>query len=118
MSFKSALQSIGKGIEDLSQLNVRTYTGKIGGQVQGADAQDIMDKALNNGDLNVVGITTMKLDGDVDQFISNDDAIDQKLHDAHFTAVQAGQRSRKAIFDMFTSKASKVIEDIDLGANP
>ena len=114
MSFKSVLKSIAEGIEDMAELNVRTYTGTIGGQVEGENAQDIMDKALRNGQLNVVGITTMKLDGDVDQFISGDAKIDQKLHDAHFTAVQAGQRSRKATLEMFTSKAREIIGGIDL----
>jgi len=110
MSFQQGLDSIANGIKDLSQLNVRTYTGTIEGQVAGADAQEVMDRAFQDGRLKVVGITTMKLDGDVDQFISNADGIDSTLHDAHFNAIQAGQRSRNAAFELFANTVKKAID--------
>ncbi len=115
MSFGEALQSIGDGIKDLARLNVRTYTGTISGRVEGQDAQEVMDKAFQEGKLEVVAITTMMLDGDVDQFISNNSDVKQELHDAHFNAVQAGQRSRQAAFELFSNAVRGAIDKIQGG---
>ena len=112
MSFKDALDSIAKGVEDLSQLNVRTYTGEINGSAQGS-AQALLDKALLDGNLEVVAITTIKLDGDVDQFMSSSDKATSTIMAAHSNAVEAGQRSRKAMLDMFTDAVKKAINKLD-----
>ena len=115
MSFASAIKSIGSGIKDLSQLNVRTYTGTMSANVDGEDAEAMLDAARQSGSLKLVGVTTMNLDGDINQFISDDPNIGENLHNAHFNAVQASQRSRQAAFDMFMgaikSAVSKVVID-------
>ena len=49
MSFASAIKSIGSGIKDLSQLNVRTYTGTMSANVDGDDAEAMLDAARQSG---------------------------------------------------------------------
>ncbi|MDT8399191.1 MAG: hypothetical protein RQ899_11305 [Pseudomonadales bacterium] len=114
MSFTSAFKSITKNIKDLSQLNVRTYTGVISANIDGDDAEAMLNSARQSGNLKLVGVTTMNLDGDVNQFISNDPDIKDNLHTAHFNAVQASQRSRQAVFDMFSVAITRVVGKIDI----
>jgi hypothetical protein len=113
MSFKSAVQSIGKGIKDLSQLNVVTFTGTIGADV-GDTAAEAIASARTSGTAKLVGATTISLDGDVNQFISDDSTIQDKLHSAHFNAVLAGQKSRDSALEMFRSAVSKAVNKIDI----
>ena len=117
MSFASAVKSIGKGIKDLSQLNVRTYTGTINANVDGDDAEAMLQTARAAGTLELVGITTINLDGDVNQFITNSDKITDKLHAAHFTAVQQSQKSRQAALDMFAGAISSAMSDVKIDPN-
>ena len=117
MSFSSALKSIGNGIKDLSQLNVRTYTGTISADVAGDDAEAMLASARQTGQLKLVGVTTMNLDGDVNQFISDDPDLNDSVHNAHFNAVQASQRSRQAALDMFASAITKAVDGIKIDPN-
>lgn len=116
MSFTSAVKTIAKGIKDLSQLNVVTFTGTVGADV-GGTAPEAIAKARVAGGAKLVGATTINLDGDVDQFVSNDPDISESLHSAHFNAVEAGQRSRQAALDMFKAAVSKAVGRIDINPN-
>ncbi|GAA0355104.1 hypothetical protein GCM10009092_19220 [Bowmanella denitrificans] len=117
MSFASALKSIGNGIKDLSQLNVRTYTGNIDAQISGENAEEMLNLARQNGQLKLVGLTTINLDGDVNQFISSDQEINEKLHNAHQSAVQASQRSREVTFNLFASAIREAVGKISIDPN-
>ncbi len=104
MSFQTAFESVRDGITDLSQLNVRTFTGEIvvtAAKLEGKDATlaGFLKEATQQGKLTVVGYTNMKIDGDVDQFISATAA--ESAIAAHNNAVQAGQASRAATLDLF-----------------
>lgn len=114
MSFTSAVKTITKGIKDLSQLNVVTYTGTLGADIAGDTAEAAIAGARASGEAKLVGATTINLDGDVNQFISNDGEIGEKLHSAHFNAVQSGQRSRDATLDMFKSAVGKAVGKINI----
>ena len=104
MSFKDALDSIKNGISDLAQLNVRTFTGEIEATVDSLPGKDVrlpefLRAANTGGKIEVVGFTDMKIDGDIDQFITSKPFASAIA--AHNTAVQVGQQSRKATVDLF-----------------
>lgn len=118
MSFTSVVKTIGTGIKDLSQLNVVTFTGIVGADLTGANAESAIAAArTQGGGGKLVGATTVNLDGDVNQFISNDPEIAEKLHSAHFNAVEAGQRSRQAALDMIKAAVTKAVNKIDIDPN-
>ena len=115
MSFETAFQKIQEGVSDLSQLNVRTFTGDI--NVSGSDLSDVnlTDLLSNDGvdvQVTVVGITNIKLDGDVDQFISNSPNVKPVAINAHNKAIESGSNTRKAMFDMFSGLVKKSINAI------
>ena len=111
MSFKNAFKTIGSGIQDLAKLSVRTYTGSLSSNINGpADA--MLQNALTSGDAKLVGLTIMNIDGDIEQFMSNDPDISERLHNAHGNAVVAGQQSRQATINMFQSAISNVVGKI------
>jgi hypothetical protein len=113
--FKDALKTISEGISDMSQLNVRTFTGSITSPVAGMDSKTYMDTAFSGGELEVVALTRIKLDGDADQYFVKDDAMRALLLPAHQEAIRAGQASRQAVFNLFTSKLTSLIGDLKDG---
>lgn len=113
MSFSDAFKTISKGLKDLSQLNVKTYTGDISGHVTGDDVEAMLVASNSTGQLKLVAATTMFLDGDVNQFISSDSSISDSLRATHASAVEAGQRSRKAALDLFIGAVTKTVGKID-----
>lgn len=112
MSFEDALGSIGEGIKDLSQLNVRTFTGDISATAAGLDSKGYMDAVFKDGKLEPVALTRIMLDGDADQYIIKDADIRKELLPAHQDAIKAGQASRQAAFNLFTSKVSELIKNL------
>lgn len=115
--FKAALAKIGEKLRDVSELNVRTYTGDISAavaNVQGVDgkpptAKQVMDQVFQNGDLEVVGLTSMMIDGDIDEFISNVDTH-KDLVAVHTGSVKTGQATRSAAFELFKSAIGDLIK--------
>jgi len=109
--FKDALDSIKKGISDLAELNVTTFTGDISVEASGVknlDMDGIFSKAGADLKVDVVGITDMKLDGDINQFITSKDVPTGTIT-AHTKAVETGQRTRQAMFDLFADKTKSLI---------
>ena len=114
MSFQDAFDKIKEGIGDLSQLNVRTFTGDI--SVSAADVTDVklvslLQQGSAGAEVKVVGITNMKLDGDVDQFITSSNVPAMAIT-AHSNAIEAGQKTRQAMFDLFTDAIGKLTRDV------
>ena len=109
--FKDGLDKIADGVKDITELNVRTFTGSITAQVQAKNTAQLLS-APGAGQLELVGITTMKLDGDVDQFISNSQSVDPSLHVAHSRAVDSGQASRQAVFSLFGNAIRKALDKL------
>ena len=118
MSFQDTFDKIRDGIGDLTQLNVRTFTGEIKATAANVpvdpDKQltlgEFLAKAQANGELQVVGFTDMKIDGDIDQFITSGNFPIAVA--AHNSAIQTGQQSRKAMFDLFSDAIKKGIETV------
>lgn len=107
MSFKDTLKSIKDGVRDVSQLNVRTFTGEIkanldnlpiGADGSPVDLKSFLKSAQVSGAIEVVGFTDMKIDGDIDQFITSSDF--PMAIEAHLTAVESGREARQAILDL------------------
>ncbi len=103
--FQGAFDRIKAGIGDLSQLNVRTFSGEIKASTDNLPAKGLsIDKflreATTDGEVQVVGFTDMKIDGDIDQFITSADF--PTVIAAHNSAIQAGQQSRRAMMNLFT----------------
>jgi hypothetical protein len=115
MGFQEAFDNIKENIGDLTQLNVRTFTGEIDADVEnllekGVTLEVFLKKANVNGKVKVVGFTDMKMDGDVDQFITSSPVTSAIA--AHNSAIQAGQQSRKAMLEFFTDAIKKGIKAV------
>lgn len=112
MSFKDTFDSIEEGVKNIAELNVRTFTGDIsvaaGGITEVKLTKLLSGTGSASAQVKVVGITNMKLDGDVDQFITSSD-VPAVTVTAHTSAVEAGQRSRQAVFGFFGDKVKKAI---------
>ena len=114
MSFQAAFDAIKAGIGDLSQLNVRTFTGDISvdaSTVQQIKLVDLLQQGSTSAQIKVVGITNMKIDGDVDQFITSGD-VPAITITAHNAAIEAGQKSRAATFELFTDKLKELVKEV------
>ena len=110
--FQKALDSIKNGIQDLAELNVKTFTGDI--KIDAANVKDMdMDAIFANSGANlkveVVGITDMKLDGDINQFVSSNTNLPAGTFTAHNKAVETGQRTRQAMLELFAEKTKAAI---------
>lgn len=110
--FKDGLNKIANSVKDLSELNVRTFTGTITSDISGQELGALMEQGVADGNMEVVALTNMKIDGDVDQFISNSDKVTDGLRHAHVSAVNAGQESRKATLELFTNAVRKLINEL------
>ena len=112
--FKEAFDSIKDGIKDLAELNVKTFTGDISVSASNLKQMD-MDKLFADAGadlkVDVVGITDMKLDGDINQFITSKDVPAGTLT-AHSKAVETGQRTRLAMFDLFVDQSKSLIKNL------
>lgn len=106
-SFSDFATQLGKTVEDFSQLNVRTFSGDLS-TIIGANGAPTLQDDLNNldvilrhgvtsGTLKLEAYSIMKIDGDIDQFVSTN--IPQNLMAVHDTAVETGKETRSAIFD-------------------
>jgi hypothetical protein len=110
MSFQEAFQTIKDGIGDLSELNVRTFTGDMSVAAVNVSKVKLVELLQQGGadlQVKVVGITNMKIDGDVDQFITSSDVPAMAIT-AHTAAIEAGQKSRQAMFDLFTDAIGRL----------
>ncbi len=115
MSFAESFKKIEDGIGDLTQLNVRTFTGEIKATAanlpaKGLTIDEFLSAANGAGEIQIVGFTDMKIDGDIDQFITS--APFPTVIAAHNSAILAGQQSRKAMLDLFTDLIKKGINAV------
>jgi hypothetical protein len=103
-TFKSALSGIAAGIQDLSSLEVVTYTGKITIK-KGANGDppkkfdDIIKKAKSEGEFNILACTYVAIDGDMRVFYDND--ITEIERNAHHALVDIARQNRQAVVDLF-----------------
>ena len=114
MSFQDAFDKIKEGVGDLSELNVRTFTGDI--SVSASNVADVklvslLQQGGADAQVKVVGITNMKIDGDVDQFITSANVPAMAIT-AHTTAIESGQKTRQAMFDLFTDAIGKLTREV------
>ncbi|MBU0982238.1 MAG: hypothetical protein KKA42_00080 [candidate division Zixibacteria bacterium] len=109
-AFKKLRQQIEEGMTDLSQLQVNTFTGIIGGKVspptkQGSmggkkvsllDFAAVVAEAPAEIKVELVAASVIKIDGDHDLFVSQD--ANDELVRLHSAAVEAGMKWREAMF--------------------
>lgn len=99
------VDSLKNAVGDLASLEVITFTGVMA--VTATEAKTLnLDEAFDKIDeagttVTIVANTKINLDGDVRQFIA--DGIDEALLKAHQDAVNAGQDTRNAIFNLIKS---------------
>lgn len=103
----SFLATLKETLGDISELNVRTFSGDLSTQITGtqsdlSDINALLKKGVTSGQLTLQASACVKLDGDVDQFISNN--IPSALLSAHETAVDSAKESRKAIVDFVVAR--------------
>lgn len=95
-------------VEDFTQLNVRTFSGDLQASIGPVNGTAQLDENLENldvllrvgaikGVLKLEASTTLKMDGDIDQFFSSN--ISSEMKQVHDTAVETGKASRNSIIN-------------------
>ncbi len=98
-------KKLGEGIADLSELNVQTFTGDLTGVIDKPDSGSVIDwtkllkEAKTTGKVKLVASAKIKFDGDSDTFFAED--IPSDMLEAHLVAVEAGQKVREGLLNMF-----------------
>ena len=102
----SVFKKLGEGVADLSELNVNTFTGDISGVVvDEASKGSVLDwgkliaAAKASGNVKLIAAVKIKFDGDSDSYYATD--IPKDMLDAHVAAVEAGQKIREGLVEMF-----------------
>ena len=103
----SIFKKLGKGIADLSELNVQTFTGDIATVIRENAEGSVIDwtklltdaKNTTEGKIKLVASARIKFDGDSDSYFDED--IRPDLLKAHLTAIEAGQNVREGLMEMF-----------------
>ena len=113
MSFKEGLGKIADGVKDIAELNVRTFTGSISSITEDQKPSEMLAGLFTSGDIKVVGLSIMKIDGDIDQFFSDGEEATAELKDLHMKAVDAGAKSRATAFNLFSSAITKAINKLE-----
>jgi hypothetical protein len=97
-----ALEALKDAVVDLSELNVRTFVGKVEIDTETAgdpDWDQLMKAATAAGKIKLALSTTIKIDGDCDAFEDTTLATDA-LRGSHESAIAAGHEVRSALFDL------------------
>jgi len=122
MSLQTTLEKLNETIDDLSSLQVQTFTGTISFNLsdQDTDAQDTDDQDTNGanlnkkysniyetiknahkgGDITLVAESFYKFDGDSYNFLTSDANVPPKALELHTSAVQSGLETRQALINM------------------
>ncbi|MBO1256300.1 hypothetical protein J3L16_11465 [Alteromonas sp. 5E99-2] len=99
---------IGKALSDVSSLNVRTFSGDLNTIIENSDGNlstegldNVLLTGTTNANLKLEALTVMRIDGDIDQFVTTDISKDMKA--IHDDAVETGKATRTAIIDFVKS---------------
>ncbi len=107
MSLKTAIENIGNQIQDLSELEVVTYTGDVNVAINAQTgelnwSQLKANAAAAQGTLKVVAATQLKFDGDSYTFQTNEELPRMaELLALHQQAIINSLQTRKSIIDFF-----------------
>lgn len=98
-------RKLGEGIADLSELNVQTFSGDLTAVIDKSSGGSVIDwtkllkGAKTSGKVKLVASARIKFDGDSDTYFAED--IPSDMLDAHLVAVEAGQKVREGLINMF-----------------
>lgn len=103
MALKKALEELNKAIEDLSSLQVQTFTGKVD-FTNASSYQDIksaVDTAAADQKIKLVAESLYRFDGDSYNFLTNDEGgIPASAMELHKSAVEGGIKTRQALAEL------------------
>ena len=110
MSFSDAFTNLEKGIKDLGQLKVQTFTGNVAGAIKDGklDLDSLLAQSNASGsNIKLVAATAVEIDGDCNCFIGEGYET-SKLLETHCDAVKAGHDTRSSIINMVLSVLGKI----------
>jgi uncharacterized protein YgbK (DUF1537 family) len=110
MTLKAALEAMNTAIEDLSSLQVQTFTGKVDFTNTGnyADIKSAVDTAISNQQIKLVAESLYKFDGDSYNFLTNEEGgISTSAMELHKSAVEGGIKTRQALAELVKSVFDK-----------
>jgi hypothetical protein len=114
MGLKDAIRELGNQVDDLSKLEVVTYTGKVDVAINAAGAIDwdgLKKGAKTNGDVKLVAATQLNFDGDSYTFQTNEDLPRiAELLALHQQAITSSLQARKAITDFFADSIKNLVK--------
>lgn len=101
-------KKIEKTLTDVSELNVRTFSGDLStiienstGNLTSGGLDDLLLTGSTSANLKLEALTVMKIDGDIDQFVTTN--ISENMKAIHDDAVETGKATRTAIIDFVKS---------------
>jgi len=115
MPLKEAFEKLGDAIDDLSSLEVLTFTGDMQVSIQGDGAGNLIDwdklvaEAKPDGTVKLVLASKFEADGDAKLFKTLGD-VDPSIRAAHDEAVRAGQQVRKDLMELFGSTVQSLVK--------
>jgi len=100
----SVFKKLGDEIADLSQLNVQTFSGDLKTVIADDDGsvidwKKLLANAKSSGEVKLMASAQINFDGDSDNYFAAD--IPPDMLNAHLTAIEAGQKVRAGLIDMF-----------------
>ncbi len=113
MALKDVFQTFVDAIEDLSSLDVLTFTGTLETDVTDENGEDVTDwveileRSRAAGKVKLMLGSHFRCDGDADLFVAQAD-IPADLRAAHKDAVDAGRQIRKDVLDLFADTLKKI----------
>jgi len=112
MSLETAFKKLGNALEDLSSLEVRTYTGDIKTFLSEDETAENFKKLVSDnvaaGTLELKLYTRLDADGDSDHFFASGN-IDETMLKSHVEAFKMGQDIRRAYIELFKDVAQKLL---------
>jgi hypothetical protein len=99
------LTELKSSVEDFSQLNVRTFSGDLNTSLTGissdlSNLDELLKQGVTDGNLKLQASSTLKIDGDIDQFITTN--ISGSMKEVHESAVETGKEYRTSIISLFS----------------
>jgi hypothetical protein len=102
---RGPLAKLEKGVLDLAELEVLTFTGELTAVVNDQDAinwEELLKKAKTEGEVALVAATLIKIDGDTLLFFASEaSAHYEALKQSHLEATRAAQQYRQGLVEAF-----------------
>jgi hypothetical protein len=103
-NIRDAMKKVANAFEDLTTLDVQTYTGTVdlsGNQEGFKGIKNLVKQAQTDAKISLVAESVYQFDGDSFNFITNGQGVPSEALKIHQGAVEAGLKTRQGLFELF-----------------